>query len=235
MIPLLLQCPVQPNTGRKGPESRKASISTPGGASKKKSQSLVPSILVLLKNSSIGGRAGRGTHPLGPPACLLGNSARHLALGAILAHPGVSGHPPPPSWAHSTNSGTNHNSETYHCHTLCTLTKPSPCPIQGTSSSSTLPSAEGDMDRGEGQQRLSWPGGVVLHSRGAGQGKAGNGHSERQPQDPSYHKVPPRLETVPTDSLPLLHMCTYKHTHALIHIHMEMHTHTHTCSHTCNT
>lgn len=142
--------------------------------------------------------------------------------------------PPTPSWAHSTNSGTNHNSETYHC---VILSAPWPNPVRVLSKGPPAPLPYLQlMDRGEGQQRLSWPVGVVLHSHGAGQDRGGNGDSERQPQDPaSYHKVPPRSETVPTGSLPLLHMCTYKHTHAHIHTHMEMPTHTHTCSHTCNT
>lgn len=198
----------------------------------KKAQSLVPSILVLLKNSSIGGRAGRGTHPLGPPACLLGNSARHLALGAILAHPGVSGHPQP------------HHGLTVQIQEQTTTVRPTTVSYSlhpGQTQSVSYPRGlqllyPTLMDRGEGQQRLSWPGGVVLHSHGAGQDRGGNGHSERQPQDPaSYHKVPPISEAVPTGSLPLLYMCTYKHTHAHIHTHMKMPTHTHTCSHTCNT
>lgn len=33
----------------------------------------------------------------------------------------------------------------------------------------------GGEDRGEDQQRFSWPGGVVLHSHGAGQGRVGMG------------------------------------------------------------
>lgn len=114
------------------------------------------------------------------------------------------------------------------------------CPVQGASSSSALPSAEGEMDRSEGQQRLGWPGGVVLHSHGAGRGRGG--HSERQPQDPaSYHKVPPRSETVPTGSLPQLHMCTYQHTctHPYTwrcpHMHTQIliHAHTH-ATHECD-
>lgn len=136
--------------------------------------------------------------------------------------------PPPPLWAHSTNSGTNHNSEIYHCVT------PSHTDQTQSVLSKGLPASLPYLShRSQGQRRLSWPGGVVLHSHGAGQGRGGSGHSERQPQDPaSYHKESaPRSETVPTCSLPLLHMCTYKHTHAHIHTHMKLPTHTHMHTH----
>lgn len=147
--------------------------------------------------------------------------------------------PPPPSWAHSTNSETNHNSETYHC-VIPSAPWPNPVSVlsKGTPAPLPYPQLRGtwtEVRASRGSAGLVGLCYIHVELGRAGQGRAGNGHSERQPQDPSYHKVPPRSETVPTDSLPLLYMCTYKHTHAHIHTHMEMPTHTQTCSHTCNT
>jgi hypothetical protein len=95
------------------------------------------------------------------------------------------------------------------------------------------------MDRGEGQQRLSWPGGVVLHSRGAGQGRAGQGmdivkdnhktllttkclpDQRLSPQTPSHCYTCARTS---------IHMHTFIHIWRCPHILKRAHTHaTHEC------
>lgn len=124
----------------------------------RKAQSQVPLTLVLLKNSSIGGRAGRDTHPLGPPACLLRNLACCLALGSVLALPGVSGHLRP------------HHGLTVQLQEQTTTVRPASvtCPLHLDQAPSVsclrvlqLPcpslSREGDGQRSRGHERLTQP------------------------------------------------------------------------------
>jgi hypothetical protein len=192
----------------------------------KKAQSQVPSTLVLLKNSSIGGRAGRGHTPTWAPSL----SPWKLGLspsprGCFGTSWGL-GTPPPPSWAHSTASGINYNSETCH-HDAPSTRGPNPVSIlfEGPPAPLTCPQWR-EMDReGKDWQRLAQPGRAMLHSHRVGAQVRRDGHSEGQPQDPaSHHKVPPVQEALPTSSLPQSHMCTLTHAHALIHMWIYPHT-----------